>query len=80
MHELGVLRSAVKTVEQVARQNQVDKIRFVTLEVGESSSFVPEYLEKLFPIAIDGFSMFEEAQLKLATVPGTQLVIKEIGY
>ena len=80
MHELGVLRSAVKTVEQVARQNQVDKIRFVTLEVGESSSFVPEYLEKLFPIAIDGFSMFEGAQLKLATVPGTQLVIKEIGY
>ncbi len=80
MHELGVLRNAVNTVAQVAEQNNIKKIKHITLEMGMESSFVPMFFEKLFPVAIDGLELFEGAELKLEAVPGKSLVIKEIGY
>lgn len=80
MHELGVLKNAVKTVANVAEQNRIERIKFITLEVGEQSSFVPVFFEKLYPVAIDSLPLFEGSELKLITVPGTSLVIKEIGY
>ena len=80
MHELGVLRNAVKTVAKVAEENQIPRIKFITLEVGACSSFVPVFFEKLYPAAIDGMPLFEGSQLRLETVPGPSLVIKEIGY
>lgn len=80
MHELGVLRNAVNTVAQVAKQNHIKKIKHITLEIGKESSFVPAFFEKLFPAAIDGLELFQETELKLETVPGKSLVIKEIGY
>ena len=80
MHELGVLRTAVKTVSEVAEKNNIQRIKFITLEMGTESSFVPVFFEKLFPAAIDSMPLFEGAELKLVTVPGKNLVIKEIGY
>lgn len=80
MHELGVLKNAVKTVANVAVQNRIERIKFITLEVGEQSSFVPVFFEKLYPVAIDSLPLFEGSVLRLITVPGTSLVIKEIGY
>lgn len=80
MHELGVLRNAVNTVAGVAKQNNIKKIKHITLEMGMESSFVPMFFERLFPVAIDGLELFEGAELKLEAVPGKSLVIKEIGY
>lgn len=80
MHELGVLRNVVNTVAQVAEQNNIKKIKHITLEMGMESSFVPMFFEKLFPVAIDGLELFEGAELKLEALPGKSLVIKEIGY
>lgn len=80
MHELGVLRNAVNTVAAVAKQNNIKRIKHITLEMGMESSFVPMFFEKLFPVAIDGLELFEGAELKLEAVPGKSLVIKEIGY
>lgn len=80
MHELGVLRNVIKTVSKVAEDNHIERIQFVTLEVGAESSFVPAFFEKLYPAAIDSFPLFENSTLKLVTVPGKSLVIKEIGY
>ena len=80
MHELGVLCHAVKTVSEIAKKNKIKRIKFMTLEVGESSSFVPVFLEKLFPVAIENFPLFKKAELRIQTAPGSGLVIKEIGY
>ncbi len=80
MHELGVLKNAVNTVIQIAKENKIDKIEFITLEIGESSTFVPAFFEKLFPVAIDGIKEFEGASLKMVFAPGKSLIIKEIGY
>ena len=80
MHELGVLRYVVKTVAQVAKENKIERIKFITLEVGTESSYVPYYLNKLFPIAIQYYPEIGTPELKLETVPGRGLQIKELGY
>ena len=80
MHELGVLRQALRTVNAAAEKNEIKRIKFITLQVGTESGFVPLYLNKLFPAARDMFSVTMDAELKLEMVPGRQLQIKEIGY
>ena len=80
MHELGVLTHAIKTVEKIAEENGIKQIDFITLDVGRESFFVPDYLVKLYPVAIDSFSRFEKSTLKINIVEGNGLVIKEIGY
>ena len=59
MHELGVLCQIVKKVNQVALDNQINQVKHITLEVGEASSFVPIFLEKLFPVAVENFPAFD---------------------
>lgn len=80
MHELGVLCQTVKTVKSVAAKNGIKLIKYITLEVGEASGFVPAFLDKLFPVAADGLELLRGARLKILTVPGRGLVIKEIAY
>ena len=40
MHELGIVFHIIRTVEDVARQNDVTRIRRVTLQLGEVSGVV----------------------------------------
>ena len=44
MHELGVVFHIADTLARIAKENQVTRIRRVTLELGEVSTVVPEYL------------------------------------
>ena len=80
MHELGVLHQVVKTVDRIAAENKIRKVKHITLEVGQSSGFVPLYLTKLFPVAVDGCPALKKTQLRIEPVPGKGLSIKEIGY
>ena len=80
MHELGVLRQIVKTVSRITEQNKIERVKHIALEVGEASGFVPQYLTKLFPVAADACPALQKAKLHICTVPGSGLVIKEIGY
>ena len=80
MHELGVLYQAVRTVSRIAAEHDIRRIKHITLEVGTESTFVPAYLEKLFPLAIDRIPALKDAQLRLRAVPGQGLTISEIGY
>ena len=80
MHELGVLLQAVKTVNKVAEEHRIGKIKVLTLEVGDRSGFLPVFFEKLFPVAIEKFPVMAEAELKIEVIPGKDLRIKEIGY
>ena len=80
MHELGVLRQIVKTVDRVTEQNRIRRVKHIALEVGDSSAFVPYYLTKLFPVAADSYPALQKTELHISVVPGTGLLIKEIGY
>ena len=55
-------------------------MKHITLEVGTESTYVPAFLEKLFPLAIDREPLMKDAQLRIEMVSGNGLLIKEIGY
>lgn len=80
MHELGVLVQAVKTVDNIAKKQNIKQIKHMTLEVGEESGFLPVFLEKLFPIAIEHYPVMSKAELRIEETTGRGLIIKEIGY
>ena len=80
MHELGVLRQIVKTVDRIASENHISAVKQIVLEVGELSGFVSHYLEKLFPVAIEGHLVLQTAQLRICPASGKRLMIKEIAY
>lgn len=80
MHELGVLRQVMKTVNKIAEKNRIKQVKFITLEIGTESSYVPRFFERLFPIAADPYPVFHQTQLRMTMVPGRGLTIKEIGY
>ena len=52
MHELGIVFHIIRTVEDVAKQNDVTCIRRVTLQLGEVSGVVESYLQDLSLIHI----------------------------
>lgn len=52
MHEVGLLREVLRTVEKAAAENDVSCIDTIVLEVGQISGVIPEYLEECFPAAV----------------------------
>lgn len=80
MHELGVLCHVVRTVDRAAKQNRIKAVKHITLQVGEDSGYVPHFLTKLFPAALDLCPDLGTPELKLEMVPGERLQIKDFGY
>lgn len=50
MHELGIIVHIAKTLDQVAAENELKKIGSVTLDIGEVSGIVPEYLTECWDL------------------------------
>ena len=80
MHELGVLMQAVRTADRIARENGIENIEHLTLEVGEDSGYLPLFFEKLYPVATERFPTMKNSELRIETAPGKGLSIKDIGY
>jgi len=80
MHELGILNHVVRTVGRIAKENGIEKIEHITLDVGKASGCVPAFLEKLFPIAIEKQPEMRDAELRIILSEGKGLSIKDIGY
>ena len=80
MHELGILRQILKTVNRVAEDKIIPRVKHIVVEVGDASGVVPQYLMKLYPVAVETYSALKNAELKILVVSGRRLVIKEIGY
>ena len=63
MHELGVVFYVVKDVKQVAEENAVEKIASVTLQIGEVTGIIHEYLVDCWNWARKKEPVMEEAEL-----------------
>ena len=44
MHELGVVFHIADSVVKIAQENQAQRVRRVTLQIGEVSTVIPDYL------------------------------------
>ena len=69
MHELGVVMEVARVVEAFARENEVEEVNTIVLQVGELSSMVPKYIYDVYPATVDG-TMLEKTRLDIEIIPG----------
>ncbi len=68
MHELGVVMEVVRVVEEFARENDVEQIETVVLQIGQISSMIPKYIYDVYPAATFG-TLLEDSELEIETIP-----------
>ena len=69
MHELGLVNYVVKSATRVAEQNNLKKIKSVTLEFGEVSGIVTSYLYNYWNWYTKKFPLLEDAELVCKEIP-----------
>lgn len=69
MHELGIIIHINKTLHTIAKENDLTKIGSVTLEIGEVSAIIPDYLSDCWQYYREKFPLIEEAKLIMEILP-----------
>ena len=69
MHELGVVFYVIRDVKKVAEENHVENVETVTLEIGEVSGVVHDYLIDCWNWAVKKEPVMEHARLQIETIP-----------
>ncbi len=69
MHEIGVVRSMVKTVTAFAETNHIPEIAEIVVDVGELSLVIPKYVEDLYPRVVED-TFLKDTKLILNIIPG----------
>ena len=63
MHELGVVFRVSDSVVKVAEHNNVQRVHSVTLEIGQVSTVIPEYLEDIWKWNCKRVPMLNDCEL-----------------
>ena len=69
MHELGIVFHMIETLETVAAQNDLTVIGRVTLELGEVTGILPDYLLDCWRWAANRTELLKGAELELHQIP-----------
>ncbi len=69
MHELGIVFYIIRDVKEVARENKVDKVKTVVMDIGEVSTIIPEYLTDCWRWAADKEDLLRGCELIINTIP-----------
>lgn len=69
MHELGILSSMLKTLDQIMLDEKLEHIEKIVLQVGEISGVIPGYIEECFPAAVYK-TKYQDMRLEMEIVPG----------
>ena len=65
MHELGIVFHVIKSVEEIAQENELTKVSTVTLSIGEVSGIVPSYLTDCWRWAADRTEVLSGSELNI---------------
>lgn len=65
MHELGTIIYVIETVEKLAKDEKLTTVGSVTLEVGEVSGIIPDYLKDFWQYARRDSELLKETELKI---------------
>ena len=68
MHELGIVFHIIKSVEEIGAQNELTKVASVTLEIGEVSGIVPEYLTDCWKWAVKKSELLDGSELRVEQI------------
>ena len=69
MHEIGVVRSMVKTVTDFAEANDIKEVSEIVLDIGELSLVIPKYVEDIYPVVVED-TWLKDTKLVINVVPG----------
>lgn len=69
MHEMGTVMYVIRTVNQVCEENRLSKVASVTLEIGEVSGILPEYIKNFWQWAVKKEKYLHEAELVIEPIP-----------
>lgn len=69
MHELSIVTYVIEQVEQIAKENELTNIQSVTLEFGEVSGIVPEYLADCWSWYAKKTPLIEHTEFKYEIIP-----------
>ncbi len=68
MHELGVVFHVIKSVNRIAEENNVKRVSAVTIELGEVSAVIPEYLQDCWKWAVSKETVLYNAELVIEPI------------
>lgn len=68
MHELGIVYEILKTVDEVSREQELEKVTKITLQVGEMSGVLPDYLVACWNM-IRSETNYPEMEMVTETLP-----------
>ena len=68
MHELGTIYYVIDTVEKLMVEHDLKEVASITLEVGEVSGIIPEYLRDFWEYARAKTEHFQNTELKIETL------------
>lgn len=73
MHELGIIVHISRTLEKLAQENELAQISVVTLEVGEVSGIVPEFLIDCWQYYRKKSKVLQNSEIKIEKIPAVTL-------
>lgn len=73
MHELGIVYHIINRLEELAEENNVKKISSVTIELGEVSGVVHEFLTDGWNWAVKKHKVLEGAEMKIEVLPAVTI-------
>ena len=68
MHELGVVFHVIDQIEELAEENQLTEVSVVTLQLGEVSAVIPEYLTDCWNWAVKKHDIMKECKLHIEKI------------
>jgi len=69
MHELGIVINIIESVEKLGEENALTQVSSVTLELGEVSGIVPEFLTDCWKWAVEKSPLLKGSELRIQTLP-----------
>lgn len=70
MHELGIVLHVIDRTEEIAKENKVEKVTRLILEIGEVSSIVPSYFSDCFEWAKKKTEYMQDTELQMIILEG----------
>ena len=70
MHELGIVFHIIDKVEKIAKENNVNKVTKINLEIGEVSLVIPSYFKDVWKWAIKKSTYMKECELNITIIEG----------
>lgn len=65
MHELGTVIYVIETIEKLAVENKLSAVQSITLQLGEVSTIIPDYLSDFWLFARKRSELLKETELKI---------------